>query len=59
MKTVSAVEFVILFHVFFRNDLLICDTLANAAGNSINQDVTIRDDEVICYMQYDNKYYRY
>ena len=47
MKTVSAVEFVILFHVFFRNDLLICDTLANAAGNSINQDVTIRDDEVI------------
>ena len=47
MKTVSAVEFVILFHLFFCNDLLTCDTLANVAGNSIFQDVTIRDDEVI------------
>ena len=47
MKTVSAVEFVILFHLFFCNDLLTCDTLANAASNSIFQDVTIRDDEVI------------
>ena len=45
MKTVSAVEFVIIFHLFFCNDLLTCDTLA--AGNSIFQDVTIRDDEVI------------
>ena len=47
MKTVSAVEFVIIFHLFFCNDLLTCDTLANVAGNSIFQDVTIRDDEVI------------
>ena len=47
MKTVSAVEFVILFHLFFCNDLLTCDTLTNVAGNSILQDVTIRDDEVI------------
>ena len=47
MKTVSAVEFVILFHLFFCNDLLTCDTLATVAGNSIFQDVTIRDDEVI------------
>ena len=47
MKTVSAVEFVILFHLFFCNDLLTCDTLTNVGGNSILQDVTIRDDEVI------------
>ena len=59
MKTASAVEFVIIFLVFFCNDLLTSDTLANVAGTIIFQDVTIRDDEVICYMQYDNKYYRY
>ena len=47
MKTISAVKFVILFHLFFCNDLLTCDKLANVAGNSIFQDVTIRDDEVI------------
>ena len=47
MKTVSAVEFVILFHLFFCNDFLTSDTIANVAGNSIFQDVTIRDDEVI------------
>ena len=57
MKTVSAVEFVILFHLFFCNDLLTCDTLANVAGNSIFQDVTIRDDEVIfCNMIISIKY---
>ena len=56
MKTASAVEFVIIFLVFFCNDLLTSDTLANVAGTIIFQDVTIRDDEVICYMQYDNKY---
>ena len=47
MKTASAVEFVIIFLVFFCNDLLTSDTLANVAGNIIFQDVTIRDDEVI------------
>ena len=47
MKTVSAVEFVIIFLFFFCNDLLTSDTIANVAGNIIFQDVTIRDDEVI------------
>ena len=51
MKTVPAVEIVIIFHLFFCNDLLTCDTLSNAANNSIFQDVTIRDDKVIfCIM---------